>query len=658
MTTQSNEMSAAEAASFIPRHIGPSPADVRAMLDLLGYDSLDALIDDTVPSGIRIKRPLAIHGAMTEYEALTNLRNIAKKNQIARSYLGLGYYDTVTPPVIQRNVLENPGWYTAYTPYQAEIAQGRLEALLNFQTMVMDLTGLEIANASLLDEGTAAAEAMAMSYAVRGKPGKETFFVSDECHPQTIDVVKTRAHARGVNIVVGDWRKAPLGADVFGVLLQYPATDGAVYDYRQFVERAHAISAVVTVATDLMSLALLTPPGEWGADVAVGNSQRFGVPLGYGGPHAAFFATKDEFKRQLPGRIIGVSRDADGKPALRMALQTREQHIRREKATSNVCTAQVLLAVIAGMYAVYHGPERIRAIATQIHEFAVTLAAGVEKLGYSLTTHDYFDTISVETGKRPATDIVGAARARGINLRALGDSRVVIALDETVTPADVDELLEIFAEGLKRGDAPTVGSLKANIDARYDERFARTTPFLTHETFRLYHSESEMLRYLKRLESKDLSLTTSMIALGSCTMKLNATAEMYPLTWPEFVKIHPFAPVEQAKGYREMFDRLEAALAEITGFAAVALQPNAGSQGEFAGLLVIRKYHESRGDMKRNVCLVAIPHRSAHGTNPASAVMAGMKVVVVREHGRERCRHGRSPGEGEGKRRDAVPVRR
>ncbi|HEY4132336.1 MAG TPA: aminomethyl-transferring glycine dehydrogenase [Gemmatimonadaceae bacterium] len=627
MSTQNTEMSAAEAASFIPRHIGPSPADVRAMLDLLGYDSLDALIDDTVPSGIRLKRPLAIHGAMTEYEALTNLRSIASKNQIARSYLGLGYYDTVTPPVIQRNVLENPGWYTAYTPYQAEIAQGRLEALLTFQTMVMDLTGLEIANASLLDEGTAAAEAMAMAYAVRGKPGKETFFISDECHPQTIDVVKTRAHARGVNVVVDDWRKAPLGSDVFGVLLQYPATDGAVYDYRQFVQRAHAVSAVVTVATDLMSLALLTPPGEWGADVAVGNSQRFGVPLGYGGPHAAFFATKDEFKRQLPGRIIGVSRDADGKPALRMALQTREQHIRREKATSNVCTAQVLLAVIAGMYAVYHGPERIRAIATQIHELAVTLAAGVEKLGYSLTSNDYFDTISVETGKRPATDIVGAARAQGINLRALGDSRVIIALDETVTAADIDELLEIFAAGLKTGAAPTVASLKPNIDARYDERFSRTTPFLTHETFNSFHSESEMLRYLKRLESKDLSLTTSMIALGSCTMKLNATAEMYPVTWPEFGKIHPFAPLEQAKGYREMFDRLAAALAEITGFAAVALQPNAGSQGEFAGLLVIRKYHESRGDMKRNVCLIP---QSAHGTNPASAVMAGMKVVVVK----------------------------
>ncbi|HTE44703.1 MAG TPA: glycine dehydrogenase (aminomethyl-transferring), partial [Gemmatimonadaceae bacterium] len=576
------EISVANATSFIPRHIGPSDADVSAMLELLGYDSLDALIDATVPASIRLKRPLAIHAAMTEYEALASLRAVAKRNQIARSYIGLGYSDCITPPVIQRNVLENPGWYTAYTPYQAEIAQGRLEALLTFQTMVMDLTGLEIANASLLDEGTAAAEAMAMSYAGRGKPGKETFFVSDECHPQTIDVVKTRAHARGVTVVVGDWRKATIGDDVFGALIQYPSTDGAVFDYRQFCDRAHAVNAMVTVATDLMSLVLLTPPGEWGADVCVGNSQRFGVPLGYGGPHAAFFATKDEFKRQLPGRIIGVSRDADGKPALRMALQTREQHIRREKATSNVCTAQVLLAVIAGMYAVWHGPERLTAIASRIHGLAATLAAGVAKLGYSLTSDVYFDTVSVEMGARPATDLVGAARAKGINLRASGTSRVIVALDETTTPADVDELLEIFAVG--QGAAPKCETLSAQVDARYDERFARTTPFLTHSVFNSYHSETEMLRYLKRLETKDLSLTTSMIALGSCTMKLNATAEMYPVTWPEFGKIHPFAPVEQTKGYREMFDRLDAALAEITGFAGISLQPNAGSQGEYAGL--------------------------------------------------------------------------
>jgi glycine dehydrogenase len=624
MTTQRPELSASDAASFIPRHIGPTDADVHAMLDLLGYDSLDALIDATVPAGIRLGRPLAIHAPMSEYEALANLRSIARKNQVSRSYLGQGYYDCITPPVIQRNILENPGWYTAYTPYQAEVAQGRLEALLNFQTMVMDLTGLEIANASLLDEGTAAAEAMAMSYAVRGKPGKETYFVSDECHPQTIDVVKTRAHARGVNVVVGDWRAATIGDDVFGALVQYPATDGGVFDYRPFCERAHAVSALVTVATDLMSLVLLAPPGEWGADVCVGNSQRFGVPLGFGGPHAAFFATKDEFKRQLPGRIIGVSRDADGKPALRMALQTREQHIRREKATSNVCTAQVLLAVIAGMYAVWHGPERLSAIARNIHTMAATLATGLEQLGLTLAHDDYFDTISVDVGGRVA-EIIGAALKEGINLRAAGDSHIVIALDQTVTAADVDTLLDILGSGI--GDAPTVESLGDTVDARYDERFARTTPFLTHAVFNSYHSETEMLRYLKRLENKDLSLTTSMIPLGSCTMKLNATAEMFPVTWPEFGRIHPFAPADQTKGYREMFERLEAALAEITGFAGVSLQPNAGSQGEYAGLLVIRQYHEARGDTHRNVCLIP---QSAHGTNPASAIMAGMKVVVVK----------------------------
>src|SRR5512146_503489 len=629
MTHASHDISAVDAASFIPRHIGPTEADVQAMLDLLGFDTLDALIDATVPEGIRLRRPLAIHAAMTEHDALAAIRSIAQRNHIYRSYLGLGYYGCYTPPVVQRNVLENPGWYTAYTPYQAEIAQGRLEALLVYQTMVMDLTGLEIANASLLDEGTAADESMTMSYALRGKPGKETFFVSDECFPQTIEVVKTRARARGIDVVVGDWRKAPIGSDVFGILLQYPATDGVVHDYRQFCERAHAVGAVVTVATDLMSLVLLAPPGEWGADVCVGNSQRFGVPLGYGGPHAAFFATKDEFKRQIPGRIIGVSRDADGKPALRMALQTREQHIRREKATSNVCTAQVLLAVMASMYAVYHGPERLTAIAVRIHELAATLAAGVEQLGYTLTSDDYFDTISVELGDRPASDIIGFARARGINLRASGggpdESRVVIALDETTTPADVNELLELFAVG--HGKAPTVDELRGRVDARYDERFARTTPFMTQPVFNSYPSETEMLRYLKRLESKDLSLTTSMIPLGSCTMKLNATAEMYPVTWPEFGNMHPFAPVEQAKGYKELFDRLERALAEITGFTAISLQPNAGSQGEYTGLLVIRAYHESRGESHRNVCL--IPH-SAHGTNPASAVMAGMKVVVVK----------------------------
>ena len=562
---------------------------------------------------------------MSEYDALTNLRTVARKNQIFRSYLGLGYHDCITPPVIQRNILENPAWYTAYTPYQAEIAQGRLEALLNFQTVIIDLTGLEIANASLLDEGTAAAEAMAMSYAARGKPGKETFFVSDECHPQTIDVVKTRAHARGVHVVVGDWRKAPLGADVFGVLLQYPATDGAVHDYRQFCERAHAVNAMVTAATDLMSLVLLTPPGEWGADVAVGNSQRFGVPLGFGGPHAAFFATKDEFKRQLPGRIIGVSRDADGKPALRMALQTREQHIRREKATSNICTAQVLLAVIAGMYAVWHGPERLTAIARNIHRLAATLGAGRSRSSATRSRTKSTSTRSVSRWASAGADVIAAAREARHQPARVGR----VARHHRARRNDDGAGRRRSAGRSSPADrtAPTVDSICSDVDARYDERFARTSPYLTHPVFNTHHSETEMLRYLKRLENKDLSLTTSMIALGSCTMKLNATAEMYPVTWPEVGQIHPFAPAEQTKGYREMFDRLEKSLAEITGFAGVSLQPNAGSQGEYAGLLVIRQYHESRGDTHRNVCLIP---QSAHGTNPASAVMAGMQVVVVK----------------------------
>jgi glycine dehydrogenase len=625
MPTTLKDASKIDADSFVPRHIGPSDADAKAMLDLLGYDSLDALIDATVPAAIRLKRPLALPRGMSEFEALANMRRIAAKNRVLRSYIGLGYHDCITPPVIQRNVLENPGWYTAYTPYQAEIAQGRLEALLNYQTMVMDLTGLEIPNASLLDEGTAAAEAMAMAYAARGQEGKEVFFVSDECHPQTIDVVKTRSHARGVEVVVGDWKSYDFGANTFGALVQYPSTDGAVYDYREFCERAHAAGALVVAAADLLSLALLTPPGEWGADVCVGNSQRFGVPMGYGGPHAAFFATKDEFKRIIPGRIIGVSRDADGKPALRMALQTREQHIRREKATSNVCTAQVLLAVMASMYAVWHGPEGIRRIARQVHRYASLLAAGVERLGHSVKHDVYFDTVHVELSGATADDVVKGALQRGINVRKAGDASIVVALDETVREEDLRDLLEAFATG--DAAAPALGDLAGDLDDRYDERFARTSAFMTHPVFTSHHSETEMLRYMRSLEAKDLSLVHSMIPLGSCTMKLNATAEMYPITWPEFAKLHPFAPADQALGYRELFDRLEAALMEITGFAAVSLQPNAGSQGEYTGLLVIRGYHASRGDGHRDVCLIP---QSAHGTNPASAVMAGMKVVVVK----------------------------
>ena len=617
-----------DAGSFIPRHIGPSQAEQQEMLQALGFDSLDAMIDATVPESIRLRRPLAIHGGLSEYEALGSLRRISKQNEVFRSYLGLGYHACITPPVIQRNVLENPGWYTAYTPYQAEIAQGRLEALLNFQTMVMDLTGFEIANASLLDEGTSAAEAMAMAYAARGKDKKEVFFVADNCHPQTIDVVRTRARARGIEIVVGDFGSYEFSNHVFGALVQYPTTDGAINDYRDFCDRAHAANAVVVVAADLMSLVLLAPPGEWGADVCVGSTQRFGVPMGFGGPHAAFFATRDEFKRLLPGRIIGVSRDADGKPALRMALQTREQHIRREKATSNVCTAQVLLAVIASMYAVWHGPTGLHWIARRIHRHAAILAAGLESLGYELAHDDFFDTLRVVgRGKRDAgrgtAEIVRAARDKGINLRTIGDD-VLVALDETVTFDDLRDILEVFASG---NQAPKPAELAERVDDRYDERFARTSSYLTHPVFNTHHSETEMLRYLHQLEAKDLSLTTSMIPLGSCTMKLNATAEMYPISWPEFARLHPFAPSEQTRGYQQMFGNLETALAEITGFAAVSLQPNAGSQGEYAGLLVIRGYHHARGDGHRDVCLIP---QSAHGTNPASAVMAGMKVVVVK----------------------------
>jgi glycine dehydrogenase len=612
------------ADSFIPRHIGPSKAAIAEMLATVGYDSLDAFIDAVIPSNIRLRKPLAIHGEWSEHEALASMRAMAEKNRVFRSFIGMGYSGTITPPVIQRNILENPGWYTAYTPYQAEVAQGRLEALLNYQTMVMDLTGMEIANASLLDEGTAAAEAMTMANGIKGADGKHRFFVSDACHPQTIDVVKTRAEVRGIEVVVGDAASFAFDDSFFGALIQYPATDGAIHDYRDFCDRAHAAGALVTVAADLLSLVLLTPPGEWGADIVVGNSQRFGVPMGYGGPHAAFFATRDEFKRQIPGRIIGVSRDADGKPALRMALQTREQHIRREKATSNVCTAQVLLAVIAGMYAVWHGPEGLTNIARRVHRYAAMLAAGLEQLGYTIAHPEFFDTIRVDVGPQNTQKLHTEAAKRGINLRVLGDQSIGIALDETATEADVAELLSIFAGGKA---APDVAKLAASVDDRYDERFARASAFLTHPVFHSHRSETEMLRYMRKLESRDLSLTHSMIPLGSCTMKLNATAEMIPITWPGFGALHPFAPRDQAAGYTELFDRLSKALCEITGFAAMSLQPNAGSQGEYAGLLVIHHYHQSRGDTHRNVCLIP---QSAHGTNPASAVMAGMQVVVVK----------------------------
>ncbi|HUF26900.1 MAG TPA: aminomethyl-transferring glycine dehydrogenase [Gemmatimonadaceae bacterium] len=627
MTTSSTPEARIEVDSFVARHIGPGEAEVSAILELLGYASLDALVDATVPEGIRLRRPLALPDGQSEQEVLALLHQLAGRNQIFRSYIGMGYHDCFTPPVIQRNILENPGWYTAYTPYQAEIAQGRLEALLVFQTTVIDLTGFEIANASLLDEGTAAAEAVAMCYGIRGGEGKEVFFVSRDCHPQTIDIVRTRAQARGVTVVVGDHRTFEFGPQVFGALIQYPASDGAIHDHRELCERAHAAGALVVAAADLLALTLITPPAEWGADVAVGTTQRFGVPLGYGGPHAAYFATRDEFKRHIPGRIIGVSRDAEGRPALRMALQTREQHIRREKATSNVCTAQVLLAVIAAMYAVYHGPSGLRRIAGRIHRLTALLAAGLERLGVTVVHDVFFDTLRVEVEEHGAERVANAARARRINVRIIDDASIGISLDETTVPADVNELLAVFGGGRA---TPGLDELAAEVDPRYDERFARTSDFLGHPVFNSYHSETEMLRYLRRLESRDLSLVHSMIPLGSCTMKLNASVEMMPISWPGFSRLHPFAPPEQAEGYRIMFDELEASLAEITGFAAVSLQPNAGSQGEYAGLLVIRRHHESRGAAHRNICLIP---QSAHGTNPASAVMAGMRVVVVRTDG-------------------------
>ncbi len=610
---------------FVTRHNGPRPDDVATMLHVLGYDSLDALIDDVVPTSIRLRRPLDLPPARTEPEVLAALRAIAAKNQVFRSYLGMGYHDCITPGVIQRNILENPGWYTAYTPYQAEIAQGRLEALLNFQTMVSDLTGLAIANASLLDEGTAAAEAMAMSLAVAEHGDHPIYLVDQACHPQTIAVVKTRAEVRGVEVKVGDPASFRFQPGVVGLLLQYPATDGAITDYRGLCEKAHATGALVAAATDLLALTLLTPPGEWGADVAVGNSQRFGVPLGYGGPHAGFYATREDYKRHLPGRIIGVSKDSEGRPALRMALQTREQHIRREKATSNVCTAQVLLAMMASMYAVYHGPEGLTAIARRVHRLTALLAEALRRLKHRVVHAEFFDTLAVEVEKGQQKKILDAARARRINLRAISPTRIGTALDETTSAADVAELAGVFAQGKP---LPFVlDDLAGKVASAIPQGLTRKSPFCQHPVFNRYHSETEMLRYLKKLEDRDLSLTSAMIPLGSCTMKLNATAEMASVTWPELSALHPFAPREQTQGYRQLFEELEAALAEITGFAGISLQPNAGSQGEFAGLLVIRAYHRSRGQGHRTTCLIP---QSAHGTNPASAVMAGMKVVVVK----------------------------
>lgn len=612
--------------AFAYRHIGPREEEAREMLQDLGLNSIEELIDQTIPKGIRLKDEMDLNPAMSENEFLNHIRDLARKNKLFKSYIGMGYHPTIMPGVIQRNILENPGWYTAYTPYQAEIAQGRLEALLNFQTMVCDLTGLPIANASLLDESTAAAEAMSMFYAGRSREQKKSdahkFFVSIHCLHQNIELIKTRAEPLGIELIIGDHRDISLNESYFGALLQYPAADGEIFDYTEFMAQAEACGTQVAVAADIMSLILLSPPGEWGAKAVVGTTQRFGIPLGFGGPHAAFFATSDEYKRQVPGRIIGQSVDRDGQPALRMALQTREQHIKRDKATSNICTAQVLLAVMAGAYATYHGPKGLRNIARKIHHHTVTLSEGLSKLGYVQVNQNFFDTLRIELGQTDREEIRSRALAKEINLRYFNGHEVGISLNETTNMEAVEELLTIFAEA-REAQAPSPKLLEVEV---IPEQLKRQSDFLSHPTFNSYHSETEMMRYLKKLERKDLSLNHSMIALGSCTMKLNAATEMIPLSWPLWANMHPFAPVEQSAGYREMITNLERDLAEITGFHSMSMQPNSGAQGEYAGLMVIRAYHQSRGENHRNIALIP---SSAHGTNPASAVMAGMKVVVV-----------------------------
>ncbi len=611
--------------SFARRHLGSASKDIETMLAVVKAPNLDTLIDQTVPPNIRLKRPLQLTAPKGEAELLAELKTIAAKNQIFKSYLGLGYSPTHTPGVILRNIFLNPGWYTAYTPYQAEIAQGRLEALLNFQTMVSDLTGLPIANASLLDEGTAAAEAMHLMHAMAKETDGRGFFVSKHCHPQTIAVVQTRAKPLNIEVIVADEDTFDFGKKCFGVLLQYPRTDGAVKDATAFAAKAHEHGALVAMACDLLALTLLKSPGECGADVAVGVSQRFGIPMGFGGPHAAFFATKPEFARSMPGRLIGVSQDANGKMALRMALQTREQHIRREKATSNICTAQVLLAVMAGMYGVYHGPKGLKAIAFRIHSLARVFALGAQKLGMTLATDSFFDTVTLTLDAAGAERIFKAAAAQRMNLRRLSATQLTLSFDETTSEADVDQLLNLFG-ALKASDLAAVKTEAIRAPA-YGDSVKRTSNYLTHPVFNSNHTEHEMLRYIRSLEAKDLSLCHSMIPLGSCTMKLNATSEMEPVTWPEFSQLHPFAPASQWQGYQQIFEQLETALNEVTGFAGTSLQPNAGSQGEYAGLLVIRQYHQSRGEGHRNICLIPA---SAHGTNPASAVMAGFEVVVTK----------------------------
>jgi glycine dehydrogenase len=611
-----------DAHNFVRRHIGPRPKDARQMLDFLGYQSLEDLIDAVVPKAIRLNRPLNLPAPLTEHRALSNLRELAAGNEIWRSYIGMGYNDCVTPPVLLRNVMENPGWYTQYTPYQAEIAQGRLEALLNFQTMVIDLTGMEVANASLLDEATAAAEAMSMCHGIKSQ--RSQFFISETCHPQTINVVQTRAQALGIEVLVGDHRTFQFSDQVFGALVQYPDTFGEIHEYASFIEAAHTAGALVAVSADLLSLTLLKPPGEFGADIALGSAQRFGVPQGYGGPHAAYFATRDAFKRQMPGRIVGVSKDSRGQPALRLALQTREQHIRREKATSNICTAQALLANMASLYACYHGPAGLQAIARQVHGHARALAQALQTMGLTVKTRAFFDTLTIDLPAAiPASQVRARCASKKINLRWITESRLGISLDETTSLDDVRDLCWVLDP-----EKSTGLSFKLPVDdsSGFPQALLRQSRFMQAPVFNTHHSETEMMRYLKRLESRDLSLTSSMIPLGSCTMKLNAAVEMLPITWPEFSRLHPFVPAEQAAGYARLIRDLETWLAEITGFSAVSLQPNAGSQGEYSGLLVIRSFLHSQGKSNRNLCLIPA---SAHGTNPASAVMAGFNVLAV-----------------------------
>lgn len=615
---------------FVNRHIGLNGNDTDEMLKTIGVKSIEQLIDETIPQNIRLNKKLEMEPPLSEYEFVKHLRELSQKNQVFKSYVGLGYNPTHTPAVIQRNILENPGWYTQYTPYQAEIAQGRLEALMNFQTAIIDLTGLPIANASLLDEGTAAAEAMAMMHSAAKNKLANIFFVSEECFPQTIDVLKTRSKPLGIELLIGNHRTVELNEKIFGLLVQYPACDGEIYNYAELFNEADKLGITKVVAVDLLSLTLLVPPGEFGADAVVGSTQRFGIPMGFGGPHAAYFATKDEFKRNIPGRIIGASIDAHGNLAYRMALQTREQHIRREKATSNICTAQVLLAVMAGMFAVYHGPRGLRGIAERIHYFAKMLDASVQLLGFKQVNQKYFDTLKIifsGSAQEKIKTIQNAALSKSINLRYVDNNAISVSINELTEFEDLQELISVFetVSNIKI-DSNKLDVIRKKTNAALSKDIARTSEYLKHPVFNSYHSETEMMRYIKSLEHKDLSLVHSMISLGSCTMKLNAAAEMFGITWPEFSNIHPFAPFDQVQGYLQLFASLEKDLCEITGFDAVSLQPNSGAQGEYAGLMVIRAYHESRGENHRNIVLIP---SSAHGTNPASAVMAGMKVVVV-----------------------------